>query len=119
MSEQPVRRVLVVEDEAMVAMLIQDLLAELGCQVAMVASTASEAADMAMTCDVDFALLDVNLGRGQTSFQAATILGQRRTPFIWVTGYGRDGVPERFSAAPVISKPIDPNLLADAVRNLG
>ncbi len=113
-----VRRVLVVEDEAMVAMLIQDLLAELDCEVTLVASNAAQAADFAQTCDVDFALLDVNLGGGQTSFQAATILGQRRMPFAWITGYGRDGVPASFSGAPILSKPIDPHLLADVVRSL-
>ena len=67
---------------------------------------------------MDFALLDVNLGGGQTSFQAATILGQRRMPFAWITGYGRDGVPASFSGAPILSKPIDPHLLADVVRSL-
>ena len=112
------RKVLVVEDEAMVAMLIQDLLADLDCEVTMIASNATQAADLAQTCDVDFALLDVNLGGGQTSFQAAAILGERRMPFAWITGYGREGVPEKFSGAPILSKPIDPHLLADVVRSL-
>jgi CheY-like chemotaxis protein len=106
----------VVEDEAMVAMLIEDLLTELGCVVAGVATTADEAMDMVRSLEVDFALLDINLGEGETSFDVAAALGERRTPFAWLTGYGVRGVPPGFVTAPVLDKPIDPDLFAEVVR---
>jgi CheY-like chemotaxis protein len=106
------RRVLVVEDEALVAMLIQDLLADLDCEVAALASTAAEAVDLARSCDADFALLDVNLGGGSTSFAAAEVLLGRGLPFAFVTGYGAEGVRADLRHLPVIAKPIGPAQLA-------
>ncbi len=108
----PRRRVLVVEDEALVAILIQDLLAEFDCEVAALASTASEAVDLARSCEADFALLDVNLGGGATSFAAAEVLLGRGLPFAFVTGYGVDGVRPDLRHLPVVPKPIGPAQLA-------
>ena len=106
------RRVLVVEDEALVAILLQDLLSDLDCDVAAVASTSTEALALARTCEADFALLDVNLGGGSTSFAAADALLARGLPFAFVTGYGADGVRADLRHLPVVPKPIGAGELA-------
>lgn len=109
-------RALIIEDEAMVAMLIEDLLTDLGCEVGHSAANAREAERAAQDCDVDFALLDVNLGDGQTSFGAAQLLKARRVPYAWVTGYGAQVIPAEHGDAPVLHKPVNPGLLASVVR---
>lgn len=114
-----VRRVLVVEDELFVAMLVEDLLIELGCEVVGPASSAREAVAKAAQESFDLALLDVNLGDGETSFATAEILRQRGIPFAFVTGYGDQGVRPDLRDAPVVSKPIDPWRLAKVIEQLG
>ena len=105
------KRVLVVEDEAMVAMLVEDILVDLGCAVAAVASTAAEAEAFARSAAFDTALLDVNLGQGETSFEAAEILIARRLPFAFLTGYGLAGVRPDLRDHPILAKPVDPREL--------
>lgn len=114
-----VRRVLVVEDELFVAMLVEDLLIDLGCQIAGTAASAKEAVMKASQETFDFALLDVNLGDGETSFATAEILRQRGVPFAFVTGYGDQGVRPDLRDAPILSKPIDPWRLAKVIEQLG
>lgn len=109
-------RVLVIEDEAMVAMLIEDLLEEMGCTVAGSAATAREAVALARTCEADFALLDVNLGDGATSVEAADVLRARRVPYARLTGYGAQGVPQGHQDAPLLQKPIHPGRLEAVIR---
>ncbi len=116
MADEPHRRVLVVEDEPMVAMLIEDMLVDLGCIIAGVATTVGEAMEMASSLQVDFALLDIDLGEGATSFEVAVALGARRTPFAWLTGFGPRGVPPGYAMAPVLDKPINPTLFAEVIR---
>ena len=108
-----------VEDELFVAMLVEDLLSDLGCRVVGPASSASEAARAAEREAFDLALLDVNLGDGQTSFETAEILRARGVPFAFVTGYGDQGVRPDLRDAPVLSKPIDPRQLAMVIERLG
>lgn len=112
-------RVLVVEDELFVAMLVEDLLGDLGCTVVGPASSAREAVLAAQGEVFDFALLDVNLGDGETSFQTAEILRERRVPFAFVTGYGDQGVRADLRDVPILSKPIDPRQLARVIERLG
>ncbi len=108
-----------VEDELFVAMLVEDLLTDLGCQVVGPASSAREALRVAQGESFDFALLDVNLGDGETSFDTAEALRLRGVPFAFVTGYGAEGVRSDLRDAPILSKPIDPRQLARVVRDLG
>lgn len=107
-----------VEDELFVAMLVEDLLGDLGCQVVGPAASAREAVLAAEGEVFDFALLDVNLGDGETSFPAADILRERGVPFAFVTGYGDHGVRHDLRDAPVLSKPIDPGQLARLIEGL-
>jgi PAS domain S-box-containing protein len=104
------RRVLLVEDEALVAMMIQDFLTESGHSVIGPISRASEALQAAKEGDFDTAILDINLGDGMV-YPVADILSARGVPFIFVTGYEADTVDDRFSDVPVLQKPIERQML--------
>ncbi len=103
-------RVLLVEDEALVAMMIQDTLTEFGFQVIGPCRTASEALAAARNSHFDAAVLDINLGDGLV-YTVAEILGKRGVPFVFVTGYDADSVDARFSGVPVLQKPIERDML--------
>ena len=113
MSGRP--RVLVVEDESLVAMMLCDMLEDLGCAV--VGPTATVTGALALLdagAPPDGALLDVNLG-GESAYGVADALARRAVPFIFVSGYGRGGIDPRYAQAPVLSKPFEPVRLARAV----
>jgi CheY-like chemotaxis protein len=110
--------VLVVEDEAMVALLIEDLVADAGGSVVASATTAEAAAALARDSDAELALLDVNLGDGETSFEAADILKARGVPFAFLTGYGVQGVRADLRDAPILGKPVDPDELRRLLEQL-
>ncbi|TPL21093.1 response regulator [Mesorhizobium sp. B2-4-9] len=97
-------RVLVVEDEGAVALLIESMLEELGCHVTASVATLAKAQSAARSDAFDFALLDINLN-GELVFPVAEILKGRQLPFIFSTGYGRVGVPESFKECEVLNKP--------------
>ncbi|MGK9052027.1 response regulator [Neorhizobium petrolearium] len=97
-------KVLVVEDESFVALMIEDMLEDLGCQIVASLARLKEACDIASTAELDVAVLDINLG-GERSFPVAHILQERGVPFMFSTGYGKNGVPAELSDAPVLSKP--------------
>jgi CheY-like chemotaxis protein len=107
-------RVLVVEDEGSVALLIEDFLAELGYEVAASAARLAQACDYAASIALDFAVLDVNLA-GELVFPAARILSSRRIPFLFSTGYGRQGILPEFSRYPVLMKPFVLNAFKAAI----
>jgi CheY-like chemotaxis protein len=98
------RRVLVVEDDALIAMLIEEVLTEWGASVQGPIGDAAAALRAAEESDCDVALLDVHLGRGSSADVARRLCG-RGVPVVFVTGYGRRGLPEAFGDAPVLGKP--------------
>ena len=98
------RRILIVEDEPMIAMMVEDFLTELGWDVVGLAGSLDSALAMARDADFDAAVLDVNLN-GQDSFAAADILGRRKIPFVFATGYGFEAIANRFGDVPVLTKP--------------
>jgi CheY-like chemotaxis protein len=106
------KRILIVEDEIIVAMFMEDVLAEFGYEVAGVVSHLDEA--MARTPDYDLAVLDVHLN-GRDVFDFADKLTVEEIPFIFATGYGMRGIPERHRGCPVLQKPFQP---ADLKRAL-
>ena len=106
----PGRRVLLVEDEALVAMMIQDCLTEWGHSVIGPIGRASDALQAVNECDYDAAILDINLGDGM-AYPVAEILSARGVPFVFVTGYEADTVDDRFSNIPVLQKPIERQML--------
>lgn len=97
-------RIFLVEDEALVAMSLEDMLAELGCEVAVSASRVDEALEKAEAGGFECALLDVNLS-GKAVFPVAEMLSKQGIPFAFASGYGRAGLPEAFRTCPVVSKP--------------
>jgi CheY-like chemotaxis protein len=110
-------RVLVVEDEMMVSMLIEDMLTDLGCTVVGPAARLDEAIDLAMASDLDCAVLDVNLG-GQPIFPLADLLRERGKPFAFATGYGDAGIREVDKGTPVLQKPFREGDLARVLGDL-
>lgn len=99
-AEAPVR-VLVVEDEMMVALLVEDFLAELGHAVVGPAMHLHEAITLALEAEIDVAILDVNLG-AQRSYPVAEVLRQRGIPFLFATGYGAAGVDEEYRGTTLV-----------------
>jgi CheY-like chemotaxis protein len=97
-------KVLVVEDEALVSMLVEDMLTDLGCLVVGPAAEIEEALRLVGDADIDAALLDVNLG-GRPIFPVADALKARGVPFAFASGYGEAGLSEAHRGALVLQKP--------------
>ncbi len=110
-------RVLVVEDEMMVSMLIEDMLADMGCEVVGPASRLEEAAELVKAAQIDCAVLDVNLG-GQPIFPVADLLRERGAPFAFATGYGDAGLRDVDRGTPVLQKPFREGDLARVLSEL-
>jgi len=106
------RRVMIVEDEALVALVLADQLAELGLSVVGPCSSVAEARAVADKADFEAAILDVNLG-GELVYPVADLLSSRGIPFVFVTGYGRESIDRRFADAPVLEKPVELQSLQD------
>jgi two-component sensor histidine kinase/CheY-like chemotaxis protein len=104
------RRVLLVEDEALVAMMIQECLTESGHSVIGPISRAADALQAAKEIDYDAAILDINLGDGM-AYPVADIVAARGVPFVFVTGYEADTIDDRFSHIPILQKPIERQML--------
>jgi DNA-binding response OmpR family regulator len=97
-------RVLVVEDETLVAMLIEDYLTEFGCEVACCAARVSKGLQSLKCLEIDAAVLDVNVA-GESVSPIAEVLDQRNIPFIFASGYGTRGLEPRWAGRPVLQKP--------------
>jgi CheY-like chemotaxis protein len=95
---------LIVEDEMLIAMNVEDMLLDLGHEVAGIAGRLGPALSLAREGEFDFALLDVNLA-GSFSFPVAAILRDRNIPFVFATGYGMKGMIEEFQSFTVLQKP--------------
>jgi CheY-like chemotaxis protein len=108
------KRVLVVEDELMIRMLLQDMLADLGHILAGEAGRIDEAVALARQVEFDVAILDVNLN-GQPISPVVEVLLERRLPFVFATGYGARGVPEPYRTTPTLQKPFQADALAKAI----
>jgi CheY-like chemotaxis protein len=108
-------RVLLVEDEAIIAMTAEDMLQELECEVASVASTLEEALAAAEAGGFALALLDINLN-GRDSFPVAARLKADGVPFVFTTGYGSGGRGAEFDDVPVVTKPYRVADLESAIR---
>jgi CheY-like chemotaxis protein len=109
-------RVLVVEDEFAVLLLVEDMLLELGCEIAGTASRVEEGVALARSLDFDIAVLDVNLN-GQPVSPVAEIVAERGTPIVFSTGYGRSGLEPRWRDRPVLQKPYRVEELGAALQD--
>jgi CheY-like chemotaxis protein len=103
-SQQAERRVLLVEDETLVAMLIEDMVRELGWDVVAIAARVDEALEIVRTTPIDVAILDINL-QGAESFPVAEALRARGIPFVFATGYGQGGLENGYRSTPTLQKP--------------
>ncbi len=111
------RRVLVVEDEVMVSWILEEMLAELGCEVVGPAARVEQALAMVNAETIDLAVLDVNLN-GKKSFPVADALLARGVPFIFSTGYSNDGFPDAYKGHPMMQKPYAIANLSGALESL-
>jgi two-component sensor histidine kinase/DNA-binding response OmpR family regulator len=111
-APQPARRVMVVEDEALVALVLSDQLTDIGLSVAGPYSSVAEAKAAVVAQEFDAAILDINL-RGELVYPVAELLSSRGIPFVFVTGYGRDSIDRQFAHVPVFEKPIERELLEE------
>jgi len=110
-------RILVVEDEYLIRMLLEDMLTDLGHEIAAAVGTIKEAADIAANGDFDIAILDVNLD-GEQIFPVADILAKLNKPFVFVTGYGEGSLPDAYRGRPTLQKPFQAAQLKDTLNNL-
>jgi CheY-like chemotaxis protein len=109
------RRILIVEDESMVIMLLEDFLSDIGCTVVGVASRLDEALARAAAPDFDAAILDVNLN-GQQSFALARDIIGRGRAVVFSTGYGASTLPADLRHVPVLQKPFHQQDLERTLR---
>lgn len=98
------RRILIVEDEGMLAVEIEELLIRMGCIVIGPSNSISRAACLAQEENIDAAILDVNI-RGQKIYPVAEILQSCGIPFIFLTGYGNWSLPAGMRDTKILSKP--------------
>ncbi|MEH6665443.1 MAG: response regulator [Brevundimonas sp.] len=114
------RKVLVVEDESLVAMLLETILEDMGCIPVGPVSTVEDGVDKAENePDLALALLDVNVG-GHEVFPVADALARRGVPVVFSTGYGEAGLPEKWRGASALQKPFSEAAVREAMlRALG
>ena len=110
-------RLLVVEDEYLIRMLLEDMLDDLGYGIAAAVGTLSEARQIAADGDFSAAILDVNLD-GQEIYPVADILAKRGLPFVFVTGYGERSLPEPYRGRPAPQKPFQAEQLKTTLAGL-
>ena len=109
------RRILIVEDEAMIALLIQDVLANLASEVVGPAARIDTALALAVAEPIDLAVLDLNLA-GELVYPVAEALAGRGIPFVFITGDGQIGIAERWRDRPSLPKPFRASQLAGVLR---
>jgi two-component SAPR family response regulator len=115
---RPALRVLVLEDQFLIALEIEGMLARLGCTVVGPVPSVARAFDLLERDQVDFAILDVNLG-DERSTPVAEALRARGVPFALATGYdGRQLAENAFQDAQHLGKPIEFHLLAETIRRI-
>lgn len=109
-------RVLIVEDEMTVALLLEEMVEDLGHEVAGLAMRLPQAEHLARTRTLDIAILDVNLD-GHMSYPIAEILRERGVPYLFATGYGSGGIEPRYRGSVIIKKPYDLDEVREAIEN--
>jgi CheY-like chemotaxis protein len=107
-------RVLIVEDESLVALFVEDCLRDAGYDVVATASNLQQALVLARSLEFDAAVLDINL-KGDFSFPVADLLFQRNIPFVVCTGYNTTDMPLAIRTALALSKPVEPKRLTAAL----
>jgi DNA-binding response OmpR family regulator len=109
------RSVLIVEDEVMIRIMLTDMLDELGFDIAAETRDVDEAISLAQAVEFDLAILDVN---GKAISPVADLLEAKRRPFIFVTGYGSDALPDGHRTRPYLQKPFQIDALASILSGI-
>ena len=117
MSISNLPRILIIEDEALIILMLEDFLTEAGFRTAGVATTLESAFSLIETIDFDAALLDANLA-GVSSAPAALALSSREIPFLVVSGYATSQHNAAFAGGVHISKPFEPKALVEAIWSI-
>ena len=110
-------RVLLVEDEVLVAMYVEDVLSDLGCEVVSLATRLEDALGQARALAFDFAVLDINLA-GHMSFPVAAVLRERKIPFVFISGYTSGAMIDEFRNEVRLRKPLRTPELARAIERM-
>ncbi|NMG39561.1 response regulator [Chelativorans sp. ZYF759] len=109
--------VLVVEDEALVALNLEDMLADLGCRVVGPVMRLAKAVEFFESSPLpDIAILDVNLG-GEPVFGLAERISSKRVPIVFATGYGKAGLPQEWHRWPILQKPYTMDDVASSMKS--
>jgi CheY-like chemotaxis protein len=115
-AEFPDLKVLLVEDEGTVALLLEDMLEDFGCQLIASLARVGPALETVNNHPIELAILDVNVA-GETSFDLARSLAARGVPFVFSTGYGNGGLPDDLTDRPVLTKPFSSSDLRSAIKD--
>jgi DNA-binding response OmpR family regulator len=107
-------RVLIVEDEPIIVMLLEEYLRDAGCEVVASAVNLEKAIDLAATLDIHLAILDVSLGQN-SSFPIANILTGRKIPFLFASGFGSQSLPAEYRHHRMLGKPFDFSELVEGI----
>lgn len=110
-------RILIVEDEAVIAMMLEMILEELDCEIVQIAGNVQDALTAAQDAHFDYAFIDINLN-GQKAHVLPNLLTHRQKRFAFVTGYGEPGVLAAYASAPIVSKPFSKTTIAAALDTL-
>lgn len=111
------RRILIVEDEPLIGMVLTDYLEDAGCTVLGPAQSLDVARKLATDEVFDAALVDGNLA-GRSVHEIAVALRQRKIPFAFVTGYGREALPPGYDDAPIVEKPFTQEQVVTTLERL-
>jgi CheY-like chemotaxis protein len=112
------RRILVVEDEMLIGMLLEDMLTDMGHEVAAVVPRLKDALTAVERESFDLAVLGVHL-HGESAFPVADALIAKGVPFIFATGYGERGLPDSYRGRPVLQKPFARDDLDRLLKTIG
>lgn len=110
-------RILLVEDEVMIRMMVADMLEELGYSVVAEAGDIDEGVRLVQSTDFDIAILDVNVN-GKVITPVAEAVQLRGRPLVFATGYGAQGLPEKFRDRPTLQKPFQIETLARTIESV-
>jgi CheY-like chemotaxis protein len=113
-----VPRILVLEDEPLIAMMLQGWLEEIDCETMGPAHSVQSALDLLQGARLDGALLDVSLRDNEKCYPVASALHDRPVPFAFLTGYAAEDVDARFREAPVLCKPLEFEAFKAAIAKL-
>ena len=109
------KRILIVEDEPMIRMLLEDMLGDLGYAIAGEAARVGEALDAVRSVDFDLAILDLML-EGEPSLPVADALAAGGRDFVFASGYGESGLPQAHRSRPILNKPFQSDELDRILR---